>query len=144
MLQFRVTLIIAGVLFVASRGKFPRLFSPSIQAYARRRTSDPALLMKHASPRHKRALGNRIWRYRKMHQLTQEQVGVLLGHKKASQVSRWENGEKLPTLENALMLGHVLKVPLEALFADLATQISARVEARAAECASLGRGVKPL
>ena len=57
----------------------------------------------------------------------------MLGHKKTAQVSRWENGEKIPSLENALRLGYVLKVPVEALFVDLAAKLRGEIEARTPE-----------
>ena len=86
--------------------------------------------MKKSSP-HKQILTNRLWRYRKTHQLSQKDVALLLGHKKTTQVSRWENGEKHPTLENAFSLGHILKVPVETLFPELAAERQKQVEARA-------------
>ena len=67
-----------------------------------------------------------------MRHLTQWQVALLLGHRKAAQVSRWENGEKLPTLRNALMLGYVLRTPVEGLFADLTASLVLRVQRREA------------
>ena len=76
---------------------------------------------------------NRLWRYRKQHQLSQKHVAAMLGHKKTAQVSRWENGEKIPSLENALRLGYVLKVPVEALFVDLAAKLRGEIEARTPE-----------
>ena len=66
--------------------------------------------MKRSFPKSKRAVTNRLWRYRKAQQLTQKQVAQLLGHKSIAQVSRWENGAKTPTLDNALMLGHISKM----------------------------------
>ena len=48
-----------------------------------------------------------------------------LGHRNTAQVSRWENGAKTPTLDNALMLGHILKAPVEVLFADRAAGLDA-------------------
>jgi len=33
-------------------------------------------------------------------------------------VSRWESGEKVPTLNNALLLAHTLDTPVESLFAE--------------------------
>ena len=78
----------------------------------------------------KRAVTNRLWRYRTAQQLSQKHIARLLGHRSSAQVSRWENGAKIPTLDNALMLGHILKVPVETLFADKAAELHATINAR--------------
>jgi transcriptional regulator with XRE-family HTH domain len=44
------------------------------------------------------------------------QVSHLLGHKGTSALSDYERGERLPSLENALRLGIILRVPVEFLF----------------------------
>ena len=80
---------------------------------------------------HKRAIANRLWRYRKQRQFSQRQIARLLGHRTGAQVSRWESGEKIPTLDNALMLAHVLDTPVESLFADRAAELRTRIEAHA-------------
>jgi transcriptional regulator with XRE-family HTH domain len=85
-----------------------------------------------SSSKQKRAVTNRLWRYRTAQQLSQKHVARLLGHRSSAQVSRWENGVKTPTLDNALMLGHILKAPVEALFADRAAELQAEVDARTA------------
>ena len=84
--------------------------------------------MKH-SPR-KPPVTNRLWRYRIEHQLSQRHIARMLGHTKSTQVSRWENGEKIPSLANALKLGYILKVPVETLFVDLAAGLRGEIEAR--------------
>lgn len=94
--------------------------------------------MEKSLPRLNRII-NRLWRYRKTQQLSQKEVALLLGHKKSTQVSRWENGEKLPTLKNALMLGSILKAPVEELFPDLVAALHANVQARAAKRENLNR-----
>lgn len=80
----------------------------------------------------KTRVANRLWRHRKIRALTQWQVALLLGHRKAAHVSRWENGKKLPTLPNALMLGYILRAPVEVLFADLAESLGHQVRRREA------------
>ncbi len=76
---------------------------------------------------------NRIWRYRKERHLSQKHVAYLMGHKKASQVSVWETGEDLPTLENALMLGYILDAPVEQLYPDLMAEAKQEVDERATQ-----------
>ncbi len=66
-------------------------------------------------------------------------MAVILGHKKTAQVSRWENGEKIPSLENALKLGYILKVPVETLFIDLAAKLREEIETRSSEAPGVGR-----
>jgi transcriptional regulator with XRE-family HTH domain len=84
--------------------------------------------VKSSSP-HRRAVTNRLWRYRKERQLSQRRVARLLGHRTGAQISRWESGEKIPTLDNALMLAHVLEGPVESLFADRVAELRAKIEA---------------
>jgi DNA-binding XRE family transcriptional regulator len=93
--------------------------------------------MKHAS--RKPPVTNRLWRYRTEHQLSQRRIALMLGHKKTTQVSRWENGEKTPSLPNALKLGYILKVPVETLFVDLAAGLRGEIEARASHTSGAHR-----
>ena len=53
---------------------------------------------------HKRAITNRLWRYRKERQFSQRHIARLLGHRTTARVSRWESGAKIPTLDNALLV----------------------------------------
>ena len=93
--------------------------------------------MNTSTPTRKRAVVNRLWRYRKERQLFQKEIANLLGHKTLSQVSAWENGQKTPTLDSALMLAHILKAPVEALFADRAQELRAKIDKRAAKAPDL-------
>jgi DNA-binding XRE family transcriptional regulator len=93
--------------------------------------------VKTSTPTHKRAVTNRLWRYRKERQLFQKDVARLLGHKTLSLVSEWENGRKTPTLDSALMLAHILKAPVEALFADRALELRSKIDKRAAKTPEL-------
>lgn len=86
--------------------------------------------MTRSTSKQKRAVTNRLWRYRTAQQLSQKQVAQHLGHKSTAQVSRWENSAKTPTLANALMLGHILKAPVEALFADRAAELRGEIDTR--------------
>ncbi len=80
---------------------------------------------------HKRAATNRLWRYRKERQLSQRHIARLLGHRTGAQVSRWESGEKVPTLDNALLLAHILDIPVESLFAERTAELRTRLDQRA-------------
>jgi transcriptional regulator with XRE-family HTH domain len=74
---------------------------------------------------------NRLWRYRTERQLSQRHIGRLLGHRTGAQVSRWELGEKIPTLDNALLLARILDIPVESLFAERAAELHALLAQRA-------------
>src|SRR5438552_2204497 len=79
---------------------------------------------------HKRATANRLWRYRTERQFSQRHIARLLGHPTGTQVSRWETGQKIPTLDNALRLACVLETPVESLFADRVAELRARLSTR--------------
>lgn len=61
---------------------------------------------------------NQIRRYRKKRYLRQQDVAKLLGLKHATDLYRWETGQKLPSLMNALKLSAALNCPVELLFLD--------------------------
>jgi transcriptional regulator with XRE-family HTH domain len=65
-------------------------------------------------------------------QFSQEQIAHLLGYKDNSVWSKYERGQRLPSLVNALKLAIVLRVPIEFLFHmlhdDLRDQIRADEE----------------
>lgn len=67
--------------------------------------------------------GNQIRRYRKKRYLRQRDVSKLLGLKQPCDIYRWETGEKMPSLMNALKLSATLKCPVELLFLDHYKQI---------------------
>ncbi len=92
-----------------------------------------------SAPKCKRAVTNRLWRYRTAQQFSQKHIARLLGHKNTAQVSRWENSQKTPTLDNALMLASILKAPVEALFADRAAELQMRIKAHASKMPELAQ-----
>jgi transcriptional regulator with XRE-family HTH domain len=75
---------------------------------------------------------NRLDIYRRRMRFSQRHVARLLGHKNSSVWSHYERGERLPSLENALRLGIILRIPVEFLFYslhdDLRNQIRAEEE----------------
>ena len=66
---------------------------------------------------------NQIRRYRKKRYLRQRDIAELLGLKQRRDIYRWEVGQKLPSLLNALKLSAALKCPVELLFFDHYKQI---------------------
>ncbi len=71
---------------------------------------------------------NRLWQARKRARLGQKQIASLLRHRTSDQVSRYERGERLPTLKTALRLEIILGLPLRHLYADLHKSLRAEIE----------------
>ena len=65
------------------------------------------------------ALTNRLWLARKRRGLEQKQVAYLLNHQSIDQLSRYEQGMRLPSLDNAFKLEIIYGVPLRLLFKEL-------------------------
>jgi len=61
---------------------------------------------------------NQIRRYRKKRYLRQRDIAEMLGLKQPRDIYRWEVGQKLPSIINALKLSAALKCPIELLFLD--------------------------
>ena len=66
---------------------------------------------------------NQIRRYRTKRCLRQRDIAKLLGLKHATDLYRWETGQKHPSLMNALKLSAALNCPVELLFLDHFKQI---------------------
>lgn len=83
-----------------------------------------------AGGRNKSQTHNRLWLARKRRGLGQKQVAYLLNHSTNDQVSRFEKGLRLPTLETALMLEIVYGTPLRILFKELYEQVQEEIRGR--------------
>lgn len=70
---------------------------------------------------------NRLWLSRKRRSFRQKQVAYILNHHTADQVSRYEKGTRIPTLETALMLEIIYKAPLRVLFNELYDELQNEV-----------------
>ena len=70
---------------------------------------------------------NRLWLARKRRGLEQKQVTYLLDHKGIDQLSHYEQGERLPSLENALKLEIIYGVPLRFLYKELSAKLEDEV-----------------
>ena len=64
-------------------------------------------------------LTNRLWLARKRRGLEQKQVAYLLNQQSIDQLSRYEQGTRLPSLTVALKLEVIYGVPLRLLFKEL-------------------------
>lgn len=77
-----------------------------------------------------RKITNRLWIVRKKTGLPQKQVAFLLGHKNTTQLSRYERGARIPSLETALKLESAYNTPVRVLFSGLYDQFHADVQGR--------------
>ena len=59
---------------------------------------------------------NLLRKYRKASGLREKDVAKILGLKSSNELTRWENGENIPTIINALKLSILYRVFIEALF----------------------------
>jgi len=66
---------------------------------------------------------NLLRKYRKANGYKQKDVARILGIKSSSKISRWEKGECIPTLVNALKISILLRVMVDSLFVDLLRQL---------------------
>jgi transcriptional regulator with XRE-family HTH domain len=73
---------------------------------------------------------NRLWQTRKRRGLEQKQVAYLLNQNTPDQVSRYELGTRLPTLETALLLEMIYGAPLRVLYKDLYERLQADLRSR--------------
>lgn len=67
----------------------------------------------------RKEITNRLWLARKRRGLEQRQAAYLLSHQSIDQISRYEQGTRLPSLDNALKLEIIYGVPLRLLFKEL-------------------------
>src|SRR5712692_4130058 len=74
---------------------------------------------------------NRLWLARKRKGFRQKQVAYLLNHRNIDQISRYENGSRLPTLQTALKLEIIFGVPVRLMFKGLHDQLRGEIKERA-------------
>lgn len=70
---------------------------------------------------------NRLMLYRKRMKLTQKEVAAILGLRTPGVLSHYERGTSRPSLERALALEIVYRVPVAFLFPNLYEDIRARI-----------------
>lgn len=59
---------------------------------------------------------NRIWRYRQLKELGQDELAFLLNDKESSQIARYERGERMPDPERLWKIARALEVGVGDLF----------------------------
>jgi transcriptional regulator with XRE-family HTH domain len=73
---------------------------------------------------------NRLLLYRKRMELSQKQVAAILGLKNIAILSHYERGTSRPSLQRALGLEIVYRVPVAFLFPELYEEIREEVRAK--------------
>ena len=84
---------------------------------------------------------NSLWRYRRRGGLSQEEVAKLSGYLTSSDISRFERGERLPSLLMALKLEIIYRTPVAFLYQDLYLRLRDVIRTREAELR--GRKCRP-
>lgn len=74
--------------------------------------------------------------YRRKMRFSPEEVARFLGHKSTTTWSNYVQGQRLPTLVNALRLGIILRVPVEFLFPSLYDSLRLQIRTEEEEHAS--------
>jgi len=74
---------------------------------------------------------NHLWLLRNRKDLKQKNISYLLGHKSVDQVSRYESGDRVPTLQTALKLEIILGVSIRELFPKLHAKLRSEIRERA-------------
>lgn len=74
---------------------------------------------------------HRLWQVRHKSGLEQKQVALLLNQKTTDQLSRYERGLCLPTLQTALKLEIIYRLPVRVLFQGYYEQYRKEVETKA-------------
>lgn len=70
--------------------------------------------------------------YRKRTALSQEELAVLMAVENGWSVSRFERGERIPTLEGLIALEIVYEQPIQKIFAGVAEGVRENIAVRAA------------
>ncbi len=73
---------------------------------------------------------NRLWMYRMRMAFGQKYVALLLGHRRASLISRYEKNVTLPSLMTVLKLSAIFRVPVEFLYHDLFEKLRSEIRAK--------------
>ena len=86
---------------------------------------------------------NHLYRLRRIRGFRQKQLAVLLGYRGTSMISRFENGNTLPSLKVALLLQLALGAQIAEIYVDLDDELRALILKRAAKLpASLTRSIR--
>jgi len=84
---------------------------------------------------------NRIWKYRTVRGLKQSELAFLIGQKNSGQVSRYERGLVIPTLEQLIKICFGLETEIKDLYPDLIAKWRREIEAKKAELEKTGNKI---
>ncbi|MFH2069124.1 MAG: helix-turn-helix transcriptional regulator [Candidatus Omnitrophota bacterium] len=73
---------------------------------------------------------NRIWKYRTVRGLKQSELAFLIGQKNSGQVSRYERGLVIPTLEQLTKICFGLETEIKDLYPDLIAKWRREIEVK--------------
>lgn len=77
-----------------------------------------------------KSIPNALRKYRRIRGLSQKQVAKFLGLKNASRISRWERGDCLPSLVNAVRLATLYRTLVDGIFGDLVKVVRTEIHDR--------------
>ena len=75
-----------------------------------------------------RKIENRIWKYRTLKGLKQEELAFLLGHKTPTQISRYERGLVMPKVEQISKICFGLGTEIQSLYPNQIKEWQREVE----------------
>lgn len=70
---------------------------------------------------------NQLWLYRKRMAYSQKRVACLLGHASTTHLSEYERGRRLPSLETALRLEIILRMPMAFLYTEMYNRMKRQI-----------------
>lgn len=88
-------------------------------------------------------LKNYLKKYRKQKGFSQEHVAFLLGFRSSAVTCRYEQFERIPSLEEALAYEYILQVPVRELFAGMFEEARLKARIKMDELAENLAGEKP-
>ena len=89
-------------------------------------------------------LRNQLWLARQNIGLQRKEVAYLLHHRTTDQISRYENGRRLPSLRLLLEMEYLYGLPPRLLFSDYYRQLAQMIRERAASNPALRAQLKPV
>lgn len=86
----------------------------------------------------------RLWKAWKQSGLTLKQIGYLLGNETDASFTRYETGDRLPTLRTALMFEIILGTSLRNLFPEEYDELTREIKSRVEQRRGLNGKLRPL
>ena len=99
-----------------------------------------AVILKEKNQKKIKKVKNYLWTFRKRAGYSQKQAARILGHKDTSQISRYERGARIPSLETVIKMEIAYDTPVDRLFGGLLEELRRDVEKRKKELHEILRG----